>query len=441
MIGSASTFASPALAQTNTYTIEGTVRGLVGDVRVQIDGKKDEVTTTEPHYRITDISKGDHQIHAFEFDGPGNVIEGDGNKESHDTISASSDTIHDITVDNIRYGWVRSGRRLGDPPSVENVKPHIDQYAEYGVTDLFLDVFYQGRTVWPSEYAGMHSDHPDDFLSDIIDYCHSKGMRVHGWFEGTSLWWVSYFGLGDPPDGHILDGEDQLDLGDGKTVTVDESLLAARKDGQQYKEPYNHLFVSPFSDEVADTIENLIREVTGEYDLDGINLDRVQWPESKPEWGFGEASPLTTDMSAEERQRRRVKRIDDLVARFGQATPDDVIYSIATPYAYYHAISQLDGYGSYEKVVRTISQKPSHWVDADTVDWLTPYFYLNPGFGLGTALDWCATAETGNVSVLPGLGVAYDWLASIDDMYDVYNDFDFGGYGVFRASDLKGDLP
>lgn len=144
--------------------------------------------------------------------------------------------------------------------SAENTRKFVDLCADTGINTLFVVVWNRGATVYPSSlmqrefglrcdprYAGR------DALREIIVAAHARGLKVFAWFE---------FGFagsyGEPDGGHILRARPQW---------------AARDCAGNVVSKNNFQWMNAFHPEVQDFMLALMKEVVGEYDVDGVQGD------------------------------------------------------------------------------------------------------------------------------------------------------------------------
>ncbi len=186
--------------------------------------------------------------------------------------------------------WLRPTSR-----KPEDIAQAVSELKAAGIRDLFLETYYQGRTLYPSQVmaeAGLPSQHgqfeKSDPLSLWIDEAHRHGLRVHAWvqvfFAGNARENIEQFGP-------ILQKYPQW-----RNVQ-----RAHWKDAQPVPsniEP-GHYFLDPANAEVRAFLEKLILEVVSRYPVDGLNLDYIRYPASahpdKPTylqstWGYTETA-------------------------------------------------------------------------------------------------------------------------------------------------------
>ena len=81
--------------------------------------------------------------------------------------------------------WIRPTQK-----SVAEVQNTLDKIKGVGINNVFLETFYHGRTIFPSETMknyGFEEQNPDfenfDALAVWIKESHKRGIKLHVWFE------------------------------------------------------------------------------------------------------------------------------------------------------------------------------------------------------------------------------------------------------------------
>jgi len=121
--------------------------------------------------------------------------------------------------------------------------------------------------------------YPFDPLQTLIEKAHAAGIEVHAWLNATIMW-VS----DTPPDDikHIYYQHGPWSRGYDNWVMVRRD--GARKGGELYYFDLGH-------PGAAEYIVNMYLDIVRHYDIDGINLDFIRYPEfvpaiNIPTWGY-----------------------------------------------------------------------------------------------------------------------------------------------------------
>lgn len=140
----------------------------------------------------------------------------------------------------------------------EDVDRVLQRVVAGGFNTIFVCIFYEGQTLYPSALANSHEIVETGFdpLAYIMNHVHRQNIEVHAWFIA----------------GKASDGIESPLL----TEHPDWGLIGP--DGG----PIAWLnFTRP---EVRQFISDLAIEVVARYGVDGVHLDYIRYP--NPEWGF-----------------------------------------------------------------------------------------------------------------------------------------------------------
>lgn len=121
--------------------------------------------------------------------------------------------------------------------------------------------------------------YPFDPLQTLIEKAHAEGLEVHAWISATAVW----SSPAPPKDRmHVFNVH-------GPSKNDDENWLTVRYDGVARAGPTYYL--DPGHPNAADYIVRMYASVVANYDVDGIHLDHIRYPdfnlgESVPSWGY-----------------------------------------------------------------------------------------------------------------------------------------------------------
>ena len=126
--------------------------------------------------------------------------------------------------------------------------------------------------------AGV-SPAPFDPLQSLIDAAHAQGIQVHAWIITTGIWQ----GPTPPTDpAHAFNQH-------GPSATGTANWIDYRSDGASNLT--NEYFLDPGHPDAAAYIVQMATSIATNYDVDGINLDRIRYPDGNfgtnvPSWGY-----------------------------------------------------------------------------------------------------------------------------------------------------------
>jgi uncharacterized lipoprotein YddW (UPF0748 family) len=140
------------------------------------------------------------------------------------------------------------------------------------------DCFCNRSSLPRTAVAGV-SPAPFDPLQSLIDAAHAQGIQVHAWIITTGVW----MGPGIPTDPtHAFNQH-------GPSTTGAANWIDYRSDGASNL--VDEYFIDPGHPDAAAYIVNMATSIARNYDVDGINLDRIRYPDGNfgtnvPSWGY-----------------------------------------------------------------------------------------------------------------------------------------------------------
>ncbi|MDY3897679.1 MAG: family 10 glycosylhydrolase, partial [Prevotella sp.] len=136
----------------------------------------------------------------------------------------------------------------------------LDKYQKAGINTVLLQTRVRGTVIYPSAYEpwdGCLSGHPGtspgyDALAYAIEQCHNRGMELHAWVVTIPV---------------------------GKWNATGCAKLR-RKYPRLIKKIGPDGYMDPENRQTAEYIANICEEITRNYDIDGIHLDYIRYPET-----------------------------------------------------------------------------------------------------------------------------------------------------------------
>ena len=141
---------------------------------------------------------------------------------------------------------------------------------------------------WCNQSAAPRSDAlavppPFDPLASLIVKAHAQGIEVHAWIITTGIW----KGNVPPRDpSHLFNVH-------GLAATGSANWLDVRSDGAT--QLGDEFFLDPGHPDAAQWVVDVVTSIVANYDVDGINLDRIRYPDGNlgtnvPSWGYNPAA-------------------------------------------------------------------------------------------------------------------------------------------------------
>lgn len=246
----------------------------------------------------------------------------------------------------------------------------LDKLKDANVNMVMLQTRVRGTLIYPSDlepWDGCMSGVPGlspgyDPLQYAIDECHKRGMELHAWVVC-------------------------IPMGENKRLGVKH---LKKHHPELYVKINDHGFMRPDKEGTANHIASICEEITRKYDIDGIHLDYIRYPEE------GRLPGRDDD------KRQNITRI---VQRVNQAvkTCKPWVKMSCSPVGKYKDLMRYSsvGWNAYDLVY----QDAQGWLRDGLMDMLMPMMYFRGNQFYPFAADWQEHAY-GRI-VVPGLGVYF----------------------------------
>ena len=288
------------------------------------------------------------------------------------------------TIENL--DWPRTVAR--DAAGAERQKTELvailDSLQALNVNMVLLQTRVRGDVIYPSAiepfarlFTGVAGKSPMyDPLAFAIDECHKRGMQLHAWIVTLPV------------------GKDDYVRRQGKgALPRRRPDLCTHFKGQWYMEPGNPA--------TAGYIVSLVDEIVRNYDVDGIHLDYVRYPDRTD--GYPDASLYRKHgkgLTLAQWRRENITRIAREVYNCVKEIKPWVRVSCA-PLGKY---SDLTRYSSLGWNARdAVYQDAQAWMREGIMDALFPMLYFNGNNFYPFVLDWQQNAYGRHI--VPGIGV------------------------------------
>lgn len=300
----------------------------------------------------------------------------------------------------------------------------LDSLQAMNVNTVLLQTRIRGDLIYKSElepfshlFTGIEGNSPGyDPLAFAIEECHERGMQLHAWLVTMPL----------GKDDHIAM------LGE-KALPRRNRSLCTHYDGAWYMEPGNPA--------TSDYIVSIVREIVGKYDVDGIHLDYVRYPDRNDDYPDAALyRKYGNGLSLSAWRRNNITRIVKDVYSCVKSVKPWVRVSCAT-------LGKYDNLSRYSSLgwdaLNTGFQDAQRWMREGIVDILFPMLYFSGNNFYPFVLDW--QENSFGRHVVPGIG-AYRLLPE----YGGWNDVELlrqintsrsagtSGTAMFRAEHLLG---
>ena len=240
----------------------------------------------------------------------------------------------------------------------------LDRLKAVNVNTVLLQTRVRATTVYPSDlepWDGCLSGRPGrspgyDALQFAIDECHRRGMELHAWVVTIPVGkWNTY-------------GCQQL----------------RRRYGSLIKKIGDEGYMNPESPVTAGYLADICAEITRRYDVDGIHLDYIRYPET---W---------RGPKSQEHITRIVRTIHQKVKLY-----KPWVKLSCSPIGKYDDLSRYSSRGWNAR--RQVAQDAQGWLRQGLMDQLFPMMYFQGNNFYPFALDWQEYSY--GRTVVSGLGV------------------------------------
>ena len=268
------------------------------------------------------------------------------------------------TIGGIDWPSTYAHDGMGIEKQKQQLTDMLDRLKDVGINTVLLQTRVRATTIYPSDiepWDGCLSGKPGkspgyDALQFAIDECHRRGMELHAWVVTIPVGkWNTY-------------GCQQLRKRYGKLI---------RKIGDEG-------YMNPESPTTASYIADICEEITRKYDVDGIHLDYIRYPET---WRGAMHKEYITDI---------VKTINSRVKLH-----KPWVKLSCSPIGKYDDLSRFrsNGWNARSRV----AQDAQGWMRDGLMDQLYPMMYFSGNNFYPFAIDW--KEQSFGRHVISGLGV------------------------------------
>jgi uncharacterized lipoprotein YddW (UPF0748 family) len=267
-----------------------------------------------------------------------------------------------------------------------------------------------------------------DPLALAIEQGRGRGIEVHAWINVFAGWAVSDSGRSPPASepSHVLSAHPEWVASDrdGRRMSLVESETR-----------YNYAFLSPTHEEVQDHVNAVVRDLVGRYELDGLHLDYIRFPDSSYSYDADTKAAYRLDMilgdvgeetpTFLEWRRRRLSDFVGRLSRTSRALRPDIQVSAA--------VWQKIGDGR-----EVYLQDGVEWMRRGYLDFVVPMLYTRnvESFSerLGTYVE-----SVGAEYVVAGLGPYLEGFtdSTVAAQLDVATAVGVRGYSIFNSDFAK----
>lgn len=278
----------------------------------------------------------------------------------------------------------------------------LDKLQKAGINTVLIQTRIRGTMIYPSQFepwdgclSGVPGKSPGyDALKFAIDECHKRGMEIHAWIVTIPVGKWNSFGC--------------------KQLRQKYPGVIKKIGPEGYMNPENP--------QTARYLADICEEITHNYDVDGIHLDYIRYPEM---WNI---------CVSRDKGREYITSIVSNIHNKVKALKPWVKIS-CSPIGKYDDLSRYwsHGWNAYNKVC----QDAQGWLRDGLMDELFPMMYFQDNQFFPFAIDW--VEQSFKRIIAPGLGIYFmspqeaNWnLSSITREMEILRLYNVG-HAYFRS--------
>lgn len=301
----------------------------------------------------------------------------------------------------------------------------LDQLQACRINTVMLQTRVRGSVIYPSKIepwdiclTGQYDRDPGyDPLEFAIRETHRRGMELHAWLVSVPAFKVV----------------NSKKMGKKALLRTHPELL--KKHGDQY-------YLDPGLPGSAKYLADICREITQNYDIDGIHFDYIRYPEN-PET-FPDGATFKKYGKGKSKRQWRTDNVTEMVRRAYDAVKalKPWVRVSCSPVGKYSDLSRYSARGW--SALGTVYQDAQGWLTDGIMDMLLPMMYFQGDHFYPFAADWKEHDE--GRAVAPGLGIYLlspkekDWeWGIIQRELCCLRQLGLGGQAYFRSQFLTDD--
>ncbi len=330
------------------------------------------------------------------------------------------------TLNGLDWPRFAATSKAGETQQREELRGILDRLQRAGINTVLFQTRVRSTTAYPSAiepwdgaFTGTPGRAPGyDPLAFALEECHRRGMELHAW--------VVAFPICKVP------AEKKL----GSRSLPRRRPDLCQKCGDQW-------MMDPGVPGTADYLANICREIVEKYDVDGIHLDYIRYPER----GIPFNDTKTYRKYGAKRNKNAWRR--DNVTRCVRAIHDAVksvrpwVKLSCSPVGKYADLPRQSSYGWNAR--DAVHQDAQGWLRDGLMDMLFPMMYFDGKHFYPFAVDW--QEKAGGKPVVPGLGTYFlspkekNWhLSVIRRQLNFLREQNIGGQAFFRSKFLTDNV-
>lgn len=272
----------------------------------------------------------------------------------------------------------------------------LDRLQELGINTVFLQVRGRGDLIYPSKIEPVNLFFSEDGhltydpLKFAIEECRKRGMSIHAW--------VVAIPIGNKKNAQKLGNRHFARRHPGAVFTYNGSY-----------------YMDPGDPRTTEHLQAIAKELLDNYDLDGIHLDYIRYPErSLGKLDRKNYDRASTPLSYEEWRRSNITKVVKGIHDTVHATDSLSELSAAVIGTYKPNVPGCEGEIGWN-AYSAVHQDPVRWAKEGAIDFVVPMHYMRGAKFWPVIKQWRSVMDS--IPVLIGIG-AYRVLPNEGDWPD-----------------------
>ena len=290
------------------------------------------------------------------------------------------------TLGGMDWPRTKAGSATGIQRQKKELCDILDRLKAANFNTVLLQTRLRGDMIYPSSietFAESLTGHTGrnpgyDPLAFAIEECHKRGMELHAW--------IVTIPAGNTRQVKLL----------GRNSIVQRN----RKICKLYK---GNWYLDPGNPETKEYLSRIVKEITSQYDIDGIHFDYIRYPEQADK--FPDKDTYRRYGKGKELKQWRRDNITDIVRRLYTDIKSikPWVKVSSSPIGKYRDTNRYPsrGWNAYHVVY----QDAQRWLKEGIHDALFPMMYFQGNNFYPFALDW--KENDGKRWIIPGLGIYF----------------------------------
>ncbi len=289
------------------------------------------------------------------------------------------------TIGGIDWPRTKATNERSTEAQKQELRNILDRLQQANINTVLLQTRIRGSVIYPSDIetwdeaiTGRAGRAPDyDPLQFAIDECHKRSMELHAWLVSIPLGTYTR----------------QRSYGAMSVMKHHPSLCKTTR---------GEVFMIPGQPATADYIAGIAKEIVERYDVDGISLDYIRYPESTYAFNDDNLYDTSTGMTRAEWRRNNITRIVERVHDVVKAIKPWVKLS-SSPVGKYNNLSRYRS-GGWD-CFNAVYQDPQAWLRQNIQDILFPMMYFIADNFYPFLYDWAENSYGHPIAA--GLGIYF----------------------------------